>query len=159
MIEVLRRMTERNMPDDVTGPFDVNTSSVEADITALIRHRRPSDYAPPAVRQPRSELPSYVKHAEGADEIAKLTAHAIIKQYEELALTLEKLRDPLMEQADGHQKALDNLHAEMKRVDDSVQRVRDLGTQAFEQFQKTAGVIAEVRRVCDDACDKIEPAT
>ena len=136
-------------------PFDA--ANLESEIAEIVR-ARPVDYAQQRVRQPLVPLPSYVKHAEGADEVAKLTAHAVIAQYEECAKAIEQLKEPLKEYAEGHQKALDDLAEAIRYVEDSAQRCRDLGAGAFERFQKSAGVIAEVRRTCDDIRSKIEPA-
>ncbi len=153
MIEVLRRMKERNTPNEPEfQPFDI--SNVENDIADIVRH---TAYAPPAVRQALVPLPSYVQHAESADEISKLTAHAVISQYEECAKAIEQMREPLKAWAEGHQNALNDLHAAMKYVDEAAQYCRDLGAGTFERFQKSADVIAQVRRTCDELRAKIEP--
>ena len=157
MIEVLRRMRERNTTDE-TEPFDITTSNVEADIRAFARRSRPEDYAPPATRHPLVGLPDYVQHAEGADEIAKITAHAVITQYEECAKSIEAMGGPLKELAEGHQRSIDDIHAALQYVADAAQHCRDLGAGSFDRFQKTAGIIAEVRRICDESRGKIEPA-
>src|SRR5579859_7889255 len=105
-------------------PF--RAAELEDEIAEVVRNR-PTDYAQPRVRQPIVPLPSYVKHADGADDVAKLTAHAVIAQYEECAKAIEQMKEPLKEYAEGHQKALDDLAEAIAYVESSAQRCRDLG--------------------------------
>ena len=65
-----------------------NTMNLEREIEAEIRNRpplregQPSDFAPPAVRAPALSMPDYVEHRDGATEIGKLSAEAVVREYE-----------------------------------------------------------------------------
>lgn len=45
-----------------------------------IREQRPVNVAPPTVRAPTPSIPDYVEHCEGATEIGKLSAEAVVRE-------------------------------------------------------------------------------
>ena len=47
-----------------------------------VRGAQPADFAPPDVRAPALSMPDYVEHREGATEIGKLSAEAVVREYE-----------------------------------------------------------------------------
>jgi hypothetical protein len=50
-----------------------------------IRDPRPVNGAPPTVHAPTPSIPDYVEHCEGATEIGKLSAEAVVREYEAAA--------------------------------------------------------------------------
>lgn len=139
-------------------PFDANDlGSLETEISEMVRaypatrERGPQEFAP-------VQLPNYVEHAEGIDAVGKITAEAVVTQYEELAKTIEQMRDPLRRWIDEYDKAITELKAEIASLDDKAKTIREQAAGAFERLQKSSLAIAEVRKVCGDITRKIEPA-
>src|SRR6266498_4563343 len=61
------------------------------------RESQPSDFAPPSVRAPDMAMPDYVEHREGATEIGKLSAEAVVREYEAAAKEIEAMGAELIE--------------------------------------------------------------
>src|SRR5947207_12979423 len=66
-------------------------SDIEREIEAEVRNRtplhepRPVSYVPPRVSAPALQMPDYVEHRDGATEIGKLSAEAVVREYEAAA--------------------------------------------------------------------------
>ncbi len=61
------------------------------------REAQPSDFAPPSVRAPEIAMPDYVEHRDGATEIGRLSAEAVVREYEAAAKDIEALGVELVE--------------------------------------------------------------
>ena len=61
------------------------------------REPQPTDFAPPSVRAPDLAMPDYVEHRDGATEIGKLSAEAVVREYEAAAKDIEALGVDLVE--------------------------------------------------------------
>jgi hypothetical protein len=85
------------MRDAVVKAFDINdvehniADQLEKDIASLTPSSgdRPSSYAPLAKRP--VALPEYVTHLDGVTEIGKLSAEAVIREYEAAAKEIEAM--------------------------------------------------------------------
>jgi hypothetical protein len=65
-------------------------SDIDAELEQLsMDNQRPVNVAPPAVRAPSPSIPDYVEHCEGATEIGKLSAEAVVREYEAAAKEIE----------------------------------------------------------------------
>ena len=58
---------------------------IEEEFRKQERETQPSDFAPPSVRAPDMAMPDYVEHRDGATEIGKLSAEAVVREYEAAA--------------------------------------------------------------------------
>ena len=80
-----------------------NVIDIEHEIEAEVRNRastrdrRPTDLVPSRVRAPVLAMPEYVEHHEGATEIGKLSAEAIVREYEAAAKDIELMGAELVE--------------------------------------------------------------
>jgi len=121
---------------------------------------QPRDYAPPAVRgvERPVEVPTYVQHAEGVDTIGKITSGAVITQYEQLASTIEAMREPLKQWIAEYESALAALNEQIAEIDATAAHIRDLGAGTFKRLQQSSLAIAETRKACTDVRAKIEAA-
>lgn len=148
-------------------PPPLDFEQLEADIAGEAKRVRkfprfapeddPDRFAPPEVREAIAPpLPDYVEHADGVDQISKLTAGVVIEQHEQAAQTIEQMRAPLEQWAKAHQLAIDDLGAAMKYIDETAQRLRDVGKSTFEKYQKSTLVISEIRKTCEDIREKVE---
>jgi len=156
MNNFIRGMRDRNV--QTTRNLD---DGLDDEFGDLPRPQSAEAYAPPRpVALPEEpKLPDYVKHADGADAMTKLTSHAVINQYEAAARTVEAMREPIRAWADAHEKALDDLRGAMERIDETAKHFRDLGAATFDRLQQSAAAITEVRRTCDEVTAKIDPAS
>src|SRR5690242_9367012 len=79
-------------------PFDV--SRLEEEVReATQQHPQHPLYIQPLERAPRiaAPVPDYVSHREDTSEIGKLSAEAIVKEYEETAKEIEAMGDVVKE--------------------------------------------------------------
>src|SRR6478752_8934711 len=90
------------MVQSTTGQV-FNVIDLEREIESEVRNRLPHreqrsiNYAPPRVRAPALAIPDvlaipdYVEHREGATEIGKLSAEAVVSEYEAAAKEIEAM--------------------------------------------------------------------
>jgi hypothetical protein len=111
--------------------------------------KEPSDYAP------RPALPGYVEHREGLDDIGKLSAEAVIHQYENAAKEIETMGAELT----ARLKKLDATKAEamltLDEIRETAARYREEGKRVFLQIEDCALMTAEVRSTCGTLRGKI----
>ncbi len=148
------------MQQEVIEPFRL--VDIDRDIAEEVRRRRPHpllqvareaiDYAPPAVRAP---LPDYVVHREGVDDIGKLTAEAVVKEYELAAKEVESMGTELAERLKKLEETKADTLMAIDAVKDTAARYRDEGKRIFLQIEDCALLTAEVRTTCTALAGKI----
>src|SRR6267154_2358280 len=75
----------------------VGVTDLEQEIEAEFRNRppvreqRPVNFAPPRVRAPALSMPDYDEHRDGATEIGKLSAEAVVSEYEAASKEIEEM--------------------------------------------------------------------
>jgi hypothetical protein len=90
-------------------------------------------------------------------EIGQVTAEAVMTQYEAAAKTIEEMKAPMQAWATMHEKALADLAAMVKHIEETAKRYRDMGQETHDKMQRSSGVLTEVRQLCDDIRTKINP--
>jgi molybdopterin converting factor small subunit len=94
-----------------------------------MREPQPADYAPPAYRSP--PMPEYVTHREGVSDVGRLSAEALVREYE------------------GAASSLDRLGLEVKALlDDLSARYREEGKRVFREVEDCAMITEEVQKLC-----------
>src|SRR3978361_837310 len=92
-----------------------NVIDLEREIESEVRNRppirdpRPLTYAPARLRAPTAEpleIPDYVQHRDGATEIGKLSAEAVVREYEGAAKDNEAMGEELTRR--GHKSSAMN---------------------------------------------------
>ena len=81
-----------------------NPDDIEQDIGDLVRSR---NAIPPAIRVirdndhplPKAPLPDYVAHKDGVNQVGKLTAEAVVREYDAAVKEIEALGAELTEAA------------------------------------------------------------
>ena len=76
------------MQNAAARPFDI--SQVEGDIREAVHQRSPHVVVPPP-RTPAPPVPEYVSHRDDVTEIGRLSAEAIVREYEVTAKEIEAL--------------------------------------------------------------------
>src|SRR5258705_2619755 len=62
-----------------------------------VREPRPINFGPPRVGAPSLSMPDYVEHRDGATEIGKLSAEAVVREYEAAAKDIEAISAELID--------------------------------------------------------------
>lgn len=101
-------------------------------------------------------LPDYVSHLEEVDQVGRLSAEAIIQQYETAAKQVEALGNEIKESAAKLEAALAEHDADMKLINETAQAIRDKGKAIFLQIENASHVTTELRRACVELKNKIK---
>ena len=100
-------------------------------------------------------MPDYVEHRYGATEIGRLSAEAVVREYEAAAKDIEALGVELVE----HVKQCEAMSRETLIVIDELkgtaERYREEAKRVFLQIETYSLVTAQVRRTCAEMRDKI----
>jgi chromatin segregation and condensation protein Rec8/ScpA/Scc1 (kleisin family) len=139
---------------------------LESEIEAEFRKRppvhdpRPVTLAPPRVAEPTASMPDYVEHREGATEIGKLTAEAIVREYEAAAKDIEAMGAELIERVKQCEAMTRDALAVTEEMKDTAARYREEAKRIFLQIENVTLMTAEVRKTCTELKEKIAaPAT
>ena len=139
---------------------------LEREIEAEFRNRpplhepRPVDVAPPSVRAPTLSMPDYVEHREGATEIGKLTAEAIVREYEAAAKDIEAMGAELIERVKQCEAMTRDALAVTQEMKETAMRYREEAKRIFVQIEDCSQMTAEVRKTCTELKERIAtPAT
>jgi phosphoglycolate phosphatase-like HAD superfamily hydrolase len=136
-------------------------TDLEREIQAEIRNRPPlhdprsTHFGAPTVGAPALGMPDYVEHREGATEIGKLSAEAVVREYEETAKEIESMGAELVErvkQCEAMTRDALSVTAELREI---AARYREEARRSFDHIEACSLVVAEVRKTCAELKDKI----
>jgi hypothetical protein len=134
---------------------------IEAEANALRSGELLTSYAPPRVRSPSlsmpepMEMPDYVEHTEGATEIGKLSAEAIVREYEAAAKDIEAMGAELIERAKQCEAMTRDALAVTGEMRETAARYREEAKRIFVQIESCSLLTAEVRKTCIDLKERI----
>lgn len=119
------------------------------------RESQPTDFAPPSMSAPDLSMPDYVEHRDGATEIGRLSAEAVVREYEAAAKDIEALGQELVENV-KHCEAMnrDSLVV-IEELKETAERYRKEARRVFLQIENYSLVMAEVRKNCAEMREKI----
>jgi hypothetical protein len=120
-----------------------------------VREAQPSDFAPPAVHAPALSMPDYVEHREGATEIGKLSAEAVVREYESAAKEIEAMGAELIERVRQCEDMTRDALSVVDEMKQTAARYRTEAKRIFLEIEECSLVTAEVRKVCNDLIEKI----
>jgi len=132
---------------------------IEEEFRKHDREGQPTDFAPLSVRAPDMAMPDYVEHRDGATEIGRLSAEAVVREYEAAAKDIEALGVELVENV-RHCEAMnrDSLVV-IEELKETAARYRAEAKRVFVQIENYSLMMAEVRKTCAAIRDKIaDPA-
>ena len=130
-----------------TGPA---LTEIERAIEAEIRNSPPIEEANPDAATPKPPMPEYVGHREGATEIGRLSAEAVVREYESAAKEIEATGAELIGLAMTR-----NAIAVTEQLKETAARYREEAKRVFLQIENCSEVTAEVRRTCTELREKI----
>jgi hypothetical protein len=139
-------------------PFDV--SRLEDEVRDVVLQKQPlvqaADYAPRAAASP---VPEYVSHGEGVSEIGKLSAEAIVKEYEETAKEIEAIGEVVREMVQRCEQLTASASDMLKDIKTTAMRYRKEGKRMFDEIESCSMTTDEVRKLCGSFRDKIATKT
>jgi len=148
--------------DESTAALLTNGIDLEWEIkaevvkTASVRELRAAVLSPITARvPPRLAMPEYVQHREGATEIGKLSAEAIVSEYEAAAKDIEAMGAELIERVKQCERMAQDALAVTKEMKDTAARYREHAKRVFLQIEECSLMTAEVRKTCTALKEKI----
>jgi hypothetical protein len=140
-------------------------TDLERDLEAELRNRPPGqelrsvNFAGPRVRAPALAMPDYVEHSEGATEIGKLSAEAIVREYEAAAKEIEAMGAELIERVKQCENMTRDALLVTEEMKETAARYREEAKRIFLQIESCSQVTAEVRRTCTELKERIATPT
>ena len=146
---MVQSTTERPLTD-VEG-------AIEAELRKRppVREPRPVNFVPPSVSAPALAMPDYVEHREGATEIGKLSAEAVVQQYEAAAKEIETMGTGLIERIRQCEAMTRDAFAVTEELKETAARYREEAKRVFVQIENCSQVTAEVRKTCTELMERI----
>jgi len=135
-----------------TGPA---LTEIERAIEAEIRNGPPIEEANPDAATPKPPMPEYVGHREGATEIGRLSAEAVVREYESAAKEIEATGAELIGLVKHCEAMTRNAIAVTEQLKETAARYREEAKRVFLQIENCSEVTAEVRRTCTELREKI----
>jgi phosphoglycolate phosphatase-like HAD superfamily hydrolase len=136
-------------------------TEMEREIGAEIRNRMPvqeshaGNGAAPSVPAPALAMPDYVEHREGVTEIGKLSAEAVVREYEAAAKEIEGMGAELVERVKQCEAMTRDALAVTDELKELAERYREEAKRVFTQIETCSVVTAEVRKTCIELKDKL----
>jgi hypothetical protein len=136
------------MVESTTPPI-FSTTDLERQIEEEFRK------LPPAVRSPNLAIPDYVEHRDGATEIGKLSAEAVVCEYEAAAKDIETMGAELIERVKQCEAMTRDAFAVIEEMKETAARYREEAKRVFLEIENCSLVTAEVRKTCNELIGKI----
>ena len=140
-------------------------TDLERDIEAELRHRppvhdlQPVNFPGPRVRAPALAMPDYVEHNDGATEIGKLSAEAIVREYEAAAKEIEAMGAELIERVKQCEAMTRDALTVTEEMKETAARYREEAKRVFLQIESCSQLTAEVRKTCTQLKERIASPT
>jgi phage host-nuclease inhibitor protein Gam len=100
-------------------------------------------------------VPEYVTHRDDVSEIGKLSAEAIVKEYEETAKEIEAMGDVVRDMVKRCDELCSSASSMLKDIKVTAARYRKEGKRMFTEIESCSSAADEVRKLCEDFRDKL----
>src|SRR5439155_2496195 len=104
---------------------------------------------------PKGPMPDYVEHKEGVNQVGKLSAEAVVREYDAAVKEIEALGAELIEAAKKCEATVAGVHATVNEIKELAASYREEGKRYFLQIEECSLAISEVRTVCEALKKKI----
>ena len=119
------------------------------------REKTPDNAAPPRVSAPALAMPEYVEHREGATEIGKLSAEAVVREFEGAVKEIEAMGAELIERVKQCEVMTRDAFAVTEELKETAARYREEAKRVFVQIESGSLLTAEVRKTCTELRERI----
>ncbi len=139
----------------------LNPDEIERNIEDIIHsnNRRPlAIRAVPEMNDnplPKGPMPDYVEHKEGVNQVGKLSAEAVVREYDAAVKEIEALGTELAGAAKNCEAMVAGVHAMIAEIKELAAKYRDEGKRYFLQIEDCSLMTSEVRTVCEALKKKI----
>ncbi len=139
----------------------VSLTDLEREIRAEVRNmptvHEPlsSNLSAPTVAAPGLAMPDYVEHREGATEIGRLSAEAVVREYEATAKEIESMGGEVIERVKECEALTRDALAVIRELNEIAARYREEAKRVFEHIENCSLMVAEARNTCTKLRDKI----
>ena len=104
---------------------------------------------------PKGPMPDYVEHKEGVNQVGKLSAEAVVREYDAAVKEIEALGAELAEAAKKCEAMVAGVHATVSEIKELAANYREEGKRYFLQIEDCSLMTSEVRSVCETLKKKI----
>src|SRR6266540_6972889 len=104
---------------------------------------------------PKGPMPDYVEHKEGVNQVGKLSAEAVVREYDAAVKEIEALGAELTEAAKKCEATVAGVHSVVNEIKELAANYRDQGKRYFLQIEECSLMTSEVRTVCEALKKKI----
>jgi len=104
-------------------------------------------------------MPDYVEHKEGVNQIGKLSAEVIVREYDAAVKEIEALGDELTGAAKRCEETVAGVHLMVSQIKELAANYREEGKRYFLQIEECSLMTTEVRAVCEALKKKIAATT
>jgi hypothetical protein len=136
-------------------------TELDREIGAAVRSRTPGDEQPagnvisPTVNAPELAMPEYVEHRDGATEIGKLSAEAVVREFEAAAKEIEAMGAELFERVKQCEAMTRDAFAVTDELKQIAARYREEAKRVFVQIENCSLITSEVRKACIELKERI----
>jgi molybdopterin converting factor small subunit len=104
---------------------------------------------------PKGPMPDYVEHKEGVNQVGKLSAEAVVREYDAAVKEIEALGAELTEAAKKCEAVVAGVHTMVSEIKELAANYREEGKRYFLQIEDCSLMTSEVRSVCEMLKKKI----
>ena len=104
---------------------------------------------------PKGPMPDYVEHKEGVNQAGKLSAEAVVREYDAAVKEIEALGAELTEAAKKCEAMVAGVHTMVNEIRELATNYREEGKRYFLQIEECSLMTSEVRTVCEALKKKI----
>ena len=104
---------------------------------------------------PKGPMPDYVEHKEGVNQVGKLSAEAVVREYDAAVKEIEALGAELAEAAQKCEVMVAGVHSMVNEIKELAANYREEGKRYFLQIEDCSLLTSEVRTVCEALKKKI----
>ena len=132
----------------------LDADEIEGEIGHLINNARRG----PVIREvphsddrplPKGPMPDYVEHKQGVNQVGKLSAEAVVREYDAAVKEIEALGAELAEAAKKCEAMVAGVHAMVNEIKELAANYREEGKRYFLQIEDCSLMTSEVRTVCE----------
>ena len=104
---------------------------------------------------PKGPMPDYVEHREGVNQVGKLSAEVVVREYDAAVKEIEALGAELIEAAKRCEAVVAGVHSMVNEFKELAANYREEGKRYFLQIEECSLMTSEVRSVCETLKKKI----
>ena len=104
-------------------------------------------------------MPDYVEHRNGVNEVGKLSAEAVVREYEAAVKEIEALGTELQLAAKNCEAMVAGVHDMIAEIKEFAAGYRDQGKRFFLKIEAVSLMTTEVRDTCEALKKKIATDT